>query len=191
MLLPATFSHRRTKQYSRSSSNAPFGDLAPTDLATIGVPAPPPKLLSTAINLQPTAPPVPLAASARAYRASIETPLGQKNHQKWCLGPKLVDLCNLSPFWHCTRLHAPPAVAVVPPHAPHSSPGNKSNTAESRSEEISTVQAPTSNHTPPEGSIRHSRASRVIHAPRGSYHTPTCASNSSHALPSARAYSGA
>jgi hypothetical protein len=52
----------------------------------------------------------------RAYHAATETSVGQNNHQKWCLSPGSVDLCNLSPFRHCTRLYAPLAVAATSLH---------------------------------------------------------------------------
>jgi hypothetical protein len=40
----------------------------------------------------------PPAVAARANCATTVTPLGQNNHQKWCLGPGLVELCSLSQF---------------------------------------------------------------------------------------------
>jgi hypothetical protein len=93
------------------------------DCAASGVLALPPVLLLVATHLRPTAPSVPPATFALAYCAATETPLGQKNHQKWCLGPESVDLYNLSPFQHCTRITLLPKQQI--------------RCSESRSEEIS------------------------------------------------------
>jgi hypothetical protein len=103
-----------------------------------GIPALPLALLSTAAHLWPTAPPIPPATSARAYRATTDTHLGQENHQKWCFSPGSVDLCNLSLFRRCTRTTLLPKRQI--------------RRFESRSEEITAVQASTRLHAPPEGS---------------------------------------
>jgi hypothetical protein len=156
---------RRTKRYSRSFSGAPSGGRPfPADRAVnavfplflwrsfrrppfsgrprrqCGIPALPLALLPTAAHLRPTAPPIPPATSARAYRAATDTPLGQKNHQKWCLSPGSVDLCNLSLFRRCTRTTLLTKRQI--------------RRSESRSEEITAVQASTRLHAPPEGSAR-------------------------------------
>jgi hypothetical protein len=111
------------------------------------IPALPLALLPMAAHLRPTAPPIPSATSARAYRAATDTPLGQKNHQKWCLSPGSVDLCNLSLFRRCTRTTLLTKRQI--------------RRSESRSEEITAVQASTSLHAPPEGSAFCQRASRA------------------------------
>jgi hypothetical protein len=104
-----------------------------------GIPALPSALLPAAAHLWLTAPPVPPATFARAYRTATETPLGQKNYQKWCLNPGSMDLCNFSPFQCCT------CTTLLPKrHIRHS---------ESRSEEITAVQASTRLHVRPEGSV--------------------------------------
>jgi hypothetical protein len=94
-----------------------------------GIPALPLALLPTAAHLRPTAPPIPPATSARAYRATTDTHLGQENHQKWCFSPGSVDLCNLSLFRRCTRTTLLPKRQI--------------RRSESRSEEITAVQAST------------------------------------------------
>jgi hypothetical protein len=116
-----------------------------------GIPALPLALLPTAAHLRPTAPPIPPATSARAYRAATDTPLGQRNHQKWCLSPGSVDLCNLSLFRRCTRTTLLTKRQI--------------RRSESRSEEITAVQASTRLHAPPEGSARLPTRFTRSHAP--------------------------
>jgi hypothetical protein len=119
-----------------------FFGAPPGDLLVVGTPSgiPTPFLvLPLAIaHLRPIALSVPLATSARAYRAATDTPLGQKNHQKWCLSPISVDLCNFRLFRRCTRTTLLPKRQI--------------RRSESRSEEIIAVQASTRLHAPPEGS---------------------------------------
>jgi hypothetical protein len=114
------------------------------DLLVVGAPsgisAPFSTLPPATVHLRSTALSVPPATSARAYRAAIDTPLGQKNHQKWCLSPGSMDLCNLSLFWRCTRTTLLTKRQI--------------RRSESRSEEITAVQASTRLHAPPEGSAR-------------------------------------
>jgi hypothetical protein len=107
---------------------APTGDLLVVG-APSGIPTPFPALPPTAAHLRLTAPSVPPATSTRAYRTATDTPLGQKNHQKWYLSPGSVDLCNLSLFWRCTRTTLLPKRQI--------------RRSESRSEEITAVQAST------------------------------------------------
>jgi hypothetical protein len=76
---------------------------------------------------RPTVPLVPSAAFARAYRTTTDTPLGQKNYQKWCLGLGSVDLCNFSPFRRCMRTTLLPKQQI--------------RRSESKSEEITAIQA--------------------------------------------------
>jgi hypothetical protein len=139
-----------------------------------GIPALPLALLPMAAHLRPTAPPIPPATSARAYRAATNTPLGQKNHQKWCLSPGSVDLCNLSLFRRCTRTMLLTKRQI--------------KRFESRSEEITAVQASTRLHAPPEGSAVCQRASRAptrLHGdPRASTRrlSPVAPPTRSHAL---------
>jgi hypothetical protein len=118
-----------------------------------GIPALPLALLPMAAHLRPTAPPIPPATSARVYRAATDTPLGQKNHQKWCLSPGSVDLCNLSLFRCCTRTTLLTKRQI--------------RRSESRSEEITAVQASTRPQKDlPFANALHAlpRASMVIHA---------------------------
>jgi hypothetical protein len=108
--------------------SAPTGDLLVIG-APSGIPAPFSALPLAAAHLRPTAPLVPPATSARAYRVATDTPLGQKNHQKWCLSPKSVDMCNLSLFRRCTCTTLLPKRQI--------------KRSKSRSEEITAVQAST------------------------------------------------
>jgi hypothetical protein len=87
------------------------------------------RLPLTTAHLRPTAPSVPPTTSAQAYSAATNTPLGQKNHQKWCLGLGSVDLCNLNLFWRCTRTTLLAKSQI--------------RRSESRFEEITAVQAST------------------------------------------------
>jgi hypothetical protein len=104
-------------RYSRSSFSSPFG----------GRPSLADRSASSSGNF------------CQAYRTATETPLGQKNYQKWCLNPGSMDLCNFSPFQCCT------CTTLLPKrHIRHS---------ESRSEEITAVQASTRLHVRPEGSV--------------------------------------
>jgi hypothetical protein len=131
-----------------------FGALT-GDLLVVGAPsgilAPFPALPPAAAHLRLTTPSVPPATSARAYRAATDTPLGQKNHQKWCLSPGLVDLCNLSLFRRCTHTTLLTKRQI--------------RRSESRSEEITAVQASTRLHAPPEGSARLPTRFTRSHAP--------------------------
>jgi hypothetical protein len=142
-----------------------------------GIPALPLALLPTAAHLRPTAPPIPPATSARAYRAATDTPLGQRNHQKWCLSPGSVDLCNLSLFRRCTRTTLLTKRQI--------------RRSESRSEEITAVQASTRLHAPPEGSARLPTRFTRSHAPHGDPRASTRSgtfcpfANALHALPRA------
>jgi hypothetical protein len=115
---------------------APTGDLLVVS-ASSGIPTPFPALPPAVAHLRQTAPSVPPRTSARAYRTTADTPLGQKNHQKWCLSPGSVDLCNLSIFRRCTRTTLLPKRQI--------------RGSEFRSEEITAVQASTRLHAPPEG----------------------------------------
>jgi hypothetical protein len=80
-----------------------FFDAPTGDLLVVGTPSGIPAPFPAAAHLRPTAPSVPPATSVRAYCATTDTPLGQKNHQNWCLGLRSVDLCNLSLFRHYTH----------------------------------------------------------------------------------------
>jgi hypothetical protein len=131
---------------------APTGDLLVVG-APSGIPAPFLTLPPATVHLRPTAPSVPPATFARAYRAAIDTPLSQKNHQKWCLSPESVDLCNLSLFRHCTCTTLLTKRQI--------------RRSESRSEEITAVQASTRLHAPPEGSARLPTRFMRSHAPHG------------------------
>jgi hypothetical protein len=116
-----------------------------------GIPALPSSLLPAAAHLRPTAPPVPPAAFSRAYCTATETPLGQKNYQKCCLSLGSVDLCNFSPFWRCTRTTLLPKPQI--------------RRSESRSEEITAVQASTRLHGSLEGSASLQTRLTRSHAP--------------------------
>jgi hypothetical protein len=155
-LLPAAALFRPTApsmRYSRSSFRRSFRrpPFSGRPRRQCGIPALPLALLPTAAHLRPTAPSVPPATSARAYRAATDTPLGQKNHQKWCLSPGSVDLCNLSLFRRCTRTTLLTKRQI--------------RRSESRSEEITAVQASTRIHAPPEGSARLATRFTRSHAP--------------------------
>jgi hypothetical protein len=149
---------------------APTGNLLVVGTPS-GIPAPFPTLPLATVHLRPTAPSVPPATSARAYRAAIDTPLGQKNHQKWCLSPGSVDLCNLSLFRHCTCTMLLTKRQI--------------RRSESRFEEITAVQASTRLNAPPEGSARlPPRFTRLHGYPRAgrSSHAPALFGSTSHAL---------
>jgi hypothetical protein len=121
-------------RYSRSSFGAPSN----------GRPSPANRAANSSGNFCPSL--------SRRHRH----PLGQKNHQKWCLSPGSVDLCNLSLFRRCTRTTLLTKRQI--------------RRSESRSEEITAVQASTRLHAPqkdlPFANALHAlpRASLVIHA---------------------------
>jgi hypothetical protein len=48
------------------------------------------------------------AVSPRGPCAATGTPFRPNNHQKWCLNPRLVDLCILSIFYPYMHRHVPP-----------------------------------------------------------------------------------
>jgi hypothetical protein len=116
----------------------PFGGRPPlVDRAASGVPTLPQALLPSTAHLRLTALSVPPATSAQAYHATTETPLGQKNHQKWCLGHKLV-ICAISSYSDVAR-------------APRSSPNDRSNALSPDPKRSAAVQASTHLHAPSEG----------------------------------------
>jgi hypothetical protein len=130
---------------------APTSDLLVVG-APSGIPAPFPALPPTVAHFRPIAPSVPPATFARAYRAATDALLGQKNHQKWCLNPGSVDLCNLSLFWRCTCTMLLPKRQI--------------RRSKSRSEEITAVQASTHLRICLFANTLHAlpRAAMVIHA---------------------------
>jgi hypothetical protein len=81
------------------------------------------------------APPV---VAARANRATTATPLGQNNHQKWCLSLVRVDLRNISQFRASTR---PPRATTAPPRA--------ATSARSESSSVHLTDPPTTVRSPP------------------------------------------
>ena len=122
-------------------------------------------------------PPFPPATSARASRAVTETPLDQKNHQKWCLSPGSEDMCNLSPSGiACASTLVPQLLPLL--HVHHAPP-------------LATYQTLMSPNPKRSQPSRLPRASRVIHALGRSYHAPSCAKSAFHARLRALASFGA
>ena len=86
-----------------------------------------------------------------------------------CLSPRSMDLCNFNQFWNCTHLHAQPtetADLYTHRHCPSQSYSllleDILDVFESKSKEISAIQAFTRPHTPSKGSVYQSRATNGV-----------------------------